>query len=178
VIRCAAVQATRAEGMVQPLTYYVVAHFHYVLSMGAVFGIFAGFYFWFPKIVGKAANELAGRVHFWAMFIGVNLTFFPQHFLGLAGMPRRIPDYPDAYAGWNWVSSLGSFVSLAATMVFAYVVYEGLASTRVASGNHWLVPAFFTAPAVSPDTTVAPSLEWCLDSPTPLHAFSTLPAQS
>jgi cytochrome c oxidase subunit 1 len=178
VTRCVPVQATRAEDMVQPLTYYVVAHFHYVLSMGAVFAIFAGFYFWFPKIVGKAADELAGRVHFWAMFVGVNLTFFPQHFLGLAGMPRRIPDYPDAYAGWNWISSMGSFVSLAATAVFAYVVYEGLASTRVASGNHWLVPAFFTAPAVYPDTTVAPSLEWCLDSPTPLHAFSTLPAQS
>jgi cytochrome c oxidase subunit 1 len=160
-------------------TYYVVAHFHYVLSMGAVFGIFAGFYYWFPKLVGKLPHELLGRVHFWTMFVGVNLTFFPQHFLGLAGMPRRIPDYPDAYADWNYISSVGSFISLAATAVFAYVVYEGLASQRVASANPWAVPAFFSAPAVVPlEEEPSASLEFCLDSPTPLHAFNTLPAQS
>lgn len=109
-------------------TYYVVAHFHYVLSMGAVFSIFAGFYFWFPKFTGKHLPEALGRVHFWVTFFGVNLTFFPMHFLGLAGMPRRIPDYPDAYEGWNFVASFGSTISGFGLLFFFYIIYVGLTS--------------------------------------------------
>jgi cytochrome c oxidase subunit 1 len=104
-------------------TYYIVAHFHYVLSMGAVFGIFAGFYYWIGKITGRQYPEILGQIHFWLFFIGVNLTFFPMHFLGLAGMPRRIPDFPDAYSGWNAVSSYGSYISFFSAIFFFYVVY-------------------------------------------------------
>jgi len=107
-------------------TYYVVAHFHYVLSMGAVFAIFAGFYFWIAKMTGLQYSEVLGQIHFWIFFIGVNITFFPMHFLGLAGMPRRIPDYPDAYAGWNLIASYGSYLSAISSLFFFYVVYHTL----------------------------------------------------
>jgi cytochrome c oxidase subunit 1 len=109
-------------------TYYVVAHFHYVLSMGAVFALFAGWYYWSPKILSRRYDELLGHVHFWSLFVGVNLTFMPMHMLGLAGMPRRIPDYADPYFGWNAIASLGSLVSLLATLIFSYVVLRQLTS--------------------------------------------------
>jgi len=104
-------------------TYYVVAHFHYVLSMGAVFGIFAGFYFWWEKFFGVPVAPIAGRIHFWITFVGVNLTFFPMHFLGLAGMPRRIPDYPDGYLGWNQIASIGSNISFLGLLFFFFILW-------------------------------------------------------
>lgn len=107
-------------------SYYVVAHFHYVLSMGAVFAIFAGFYFWIAKMSGLQYSEVLGKIHFWIFFVGVNVTFFPMHFLGLAGMPRRIPDYPTAYAGWNLIASFGSYLSAISSVFFFYVVYHTL----------------------------------------------------
>jgi cytochrome c oxidase subunit 1 len=119
-------------------TYYVVAHFHYVLSMGAVFAIFAGWYYWIGKIVGLQYPEVLGQIHFWLFFLGVNITFFPMHFLGIAGMPRRIPDYPDAFAGWNAVSSFGSYISALSAIFFFYIVYVTLTQgERVKSKNIW-----------------------------------------
>jgi len=111
-------------------TYYVVAHFHYVLSMGAVFAIFAGWYYWVGKITGLQYPEILGQIHFWMFFIGVNLTFFPMHFLGLAGMPRRIPDFPDAYSGWNFVASFGSYISAISAILFFVIVYLTLTSGK------------------------------------------------
>jgi len=124
-------------------TYYVVAHFHYVLSMGAVFGLFAGFYYWLPKMTGYMYPETLGKIHFWITFVGVNITFFPMHFLGLAGMPRRIPDYNDAFAAWNMVASFGSYVTLLGAAFFFYVVYVSLTSvgdedTMPAGYNPWV----------------------------------------
>jgi len=118
-------------------TYYVVAHFHYVLSMGAVFAIFGGWYYWIWKITGAAYPEVLGKIHFWTTFIGVNLCFFPMHFLGLAGMPRRIPDYPDAFSAWNTIASLGSFVTMASTLFFAYVVFVTFTSNERVGYNPW-----------------------------------------
>jgi len=111
-------------------TYYVVAHFHYVLSMGAVFAMFAGWYHWSYKIFGVKSSELLGQIHFWMFFLGVNITFFPMHFLGLAGMPRRIPDYPDAFAPWNAISSFGSCLSALSAIFFIWSVYINFTSTQ------------------------------------------------
>jgi cytochrome c oxidase subunit 1 len=142
-------------------TYYVVAHFHYVLSLGAVFSIFAGFYYWFGKMSGRQYSEPLAKLHFWITFIGVNLTFFPQHFLGLAGMPRRYPDYPDAYAGWNLVSSCGSYLSAVGILLFIFIVVKALTSGRRVEGNYW--------------GEGATTLEWTVASPAPHHTHEELP---
>lgn len=142
-------------------TYYVVAHFHYVLSLGALFSIFAGFYFWFPKFTGYMYNETLGKLHFWITFIGVNLAFFPMHFLGLAGMPRRYADYPDGFAAWNFISSIGAFIAGFGALVFLAMLVEAFVVKRKAGDNPWGVGA----------TT----LEWTLPSPPPFHQFNELP---
>ena len=118
-------------------TYYVVAHFHYVLSMGAVFSVFAGFYYWIEKIVGLQYNEFLGKLHFWVFFIGVNVTFFPMHFLGLAGMPRRIPDYPTAFSEWNYIATIGSFISFFSLCIFYVLVFQMLAFGKKGRKNPW-----------------------------------------
>jgi cytochrome c oxidase subunit 1 len=159
-------------------TYYVVAHFHYVLSMGAVFGLFSAWYFWVPKILGVDYDLLLSKVHFWILFIGVNLTFFPQHFLGLQGMPRRISDYPDAFAGWNLISSFGSIVSVIATLLFLYIVYHQLVNGEPVGRYPWFVPQFFFDYIQIILSRLYNSLEWCLNSPPKPHAFVTLPLTS
>ena len=142
-------------------TYYVVAHFHYVLSLGAVFSLFAGFYYWFPKMSGRMYSELLGQLHFWIFFIGVNILFFPMHFLGLQGMPRRYPDYPDAYALWNHVATMGYFIMALSMVIFFVNVIWALVAGRKAEGNPW--------------GEGATTLEWTLSSPPPFHQFETLP---
>jgi cytochrome c oxidase subunit 1 len=159
-------------------TYYVVAHFHYVLSMGAVFALFSAWYFWIPKMLGLEYNITLGKVHFWIMFIGVNATFFPQHFLGLQGMPRRISDYPDAFAGWNFISSFGSIVSVVATWLFLYIVYVQLTEGRVTNRHPWLNPQFYSDSLQTLLNRSYGSLEWALTSPPKPHAFVSLPIQS
>ncbi len=142
-------------------TYYVVAHFHYVLSLGAVFSLFAAFYYWFGKMSGRMYNEFLGQVHFWLFFIGVNVLFFPMHFLGLDGMPRRIPDYPDAFAKWNSLATHG-YEIMAFSMIFFFVnIFWSLFAGKKAEGNYW--------------GEGATTLEWTLSSPPPYHQFEQLP---
>jgi cytochrome c oxidase subunit 1 len=159
-------------------TYYVVAHFHYVLSMGAVFALFSAWYFWIPKITGLSYNTMLGKVHFVILFIGVNVTFFPQHFLGLQGMPRRISDYPDAFAGWNFVSSFGSIISVVATVLFLHIVYVQLTEGEATSKYPWLTPQFYSDLFQTLFNRNYNSLEWSLNSPPKPHAFVSLPIQS
>jgi len=159
-------------------TYYVVAHFHYVLSMGAVFALYSAWYFWIPKILGLDYNKMLGKVHFWILFIGVNVTFFPQHFLGLQGMPRRISDYPDAFAGWNIISSYGSIISVVATGLFLYIVFKQLVEGKATTRYPWLTPQFYTDSLQTLLNRSYISLEWALTSPPKPHAFVSLPLQS
>ena len=145
-------------------TYYVVAHFHYVMSLGAVFTIFAGIYYYFGKMTGRAYPEWAGKLHFWMMFVGSNLTFFPQHFLGRQGMPRRYIDYPEAFAYWNQWSSWGAFLSFASFIFFfGIIAYSLLRGAKVSENNYW--------------NEYADTLEWTLPSPPPEHTFEILPKQ-
>ena len=159
-------------------TYYVVAHFHYVLSMGAVFALFSAWYYWIPKMLGLDYNVMLAKVHFWIFFLGVNVTFFPQHFLGVQGMPRRISDYPDAYAGWNLVSSFGSIISVVSVYLFLSIVYTQLVQGKPVSRNPWVTPQFYTDNLQSLLNRAYNSLEWCLNSPPKPHAFVSLPLQS
>ncbi|MGC2857523.1 cytochrome c oxidase subunit I [Novispirillum sp. DQ9] len=142
-------------------TYYVVAHFHYVLSLGALFGMFGGFYYWIGKMSGRQYPETLGKIQFWIMFVGVNLTFFPMHFLGTAGMPRRIPDYPDVFAGWNFVASIGAYISAAGALFFLYVVFRTFVGGAKAADNPW--------------GEGATTLEWTVSSPPPVHTFEDPP---
>ena len=142
-------------------TYYVVAHFHYVLSLGAVFSLFAGFYYWFPKMSGRMYNEFLGQLHFWIFFIGVNILFFPQHFLGQQGMPRRYPDYPDAYAFWHLISSYGYVIMGVGVLIFFANILWSLVAGKKAVDKPW--------------GEGATTLEWTLSSPPPFHQFNELP---
>ena len=142
-------------------TYYVVAHFHYVLSLGAVFAIFAGFYYWFEKMWGVKYNEALGAAHFWLMFVGVNIVFFPMHFLGAQGMPRRYVDYPTAFAFWNRVSTDGYMITVLGIAVFVVMLAEAAIRRRKAVANPW--------------GDGATTLEWTLSSPPPYHQFNDLP---
>jgi cytochrome c oxidase subunit 1 len=141
-------------------TYFVVAHFHYVLVPGAIFSITAGVYYWLPKWCGNMSNETMGKTHFWLAFIGLNVTFFPMHFAGLAGMPRRIPDYNMMFADWNMISSVGAFLFGAAQLLFLYNVIETIRSRRGATAEVWENPE---------------GLEWTVPSPAPYHTFTKPP---
>jgi cytochrome c oxidase subunit 1 len=142
-------------------TYYVVAHFHYVLSLGAIFAIFAGFYYWFDKMTGRVYPEWAGQLHFWTTFVGVNVLFFPQHFLGLAGMPRRYIDYPDIFAEWNMVSTWGAYATMASTVFFLLMTLYVMFAGRKSVANPW--------------GEGATTLEWTVASPAPFHTFEDQP---
>lgn len=166
-------------------TYYVVAHFHYVLSLGAVFGVFAGFYYWIGKITGYMYNEFLGKVHFWITFLGVNITFFPMHFLGLSGMPRRIPDYPDVYSSWNFVATVGAFISFIGLMLWFVILFKVFYDKIPCPKNPWEITSYYLS--ASDISKLYPNnskyklvfskntLEWTLNSPTQEHTFIERP---
>ena len=143
-------------------TYFVIAHFHYVLSLGAVFSLFAGWYYWYGKMWGKQYNELLGQLHFWFFFIGVNILFFPMHFLGFQGMQRRVPDYADQFQHWNDIASKWGYTIMGVGMIFFFV---GIIWSRIAGKKA----------ADNPWGEGATTLEWTLSSPPPYHQFNTLP---
>jgi len=147
-------------------TYYVVAHFHYVLSMGAVFATFSGLYYWLPKITGLMYSDRLGKCHFWITFIGVNLTFLPMHFLGLAGMPRRIPDYPDAFEFWNFIASFGSEITAFGVIFFFYVLVRAFSSSHRAFNDCWT-----TKGSLDYATRFKSTLEWVATSPPAAHTY-------
>ena len=159
-------------------TYYVVAHFHYVLSMGAVFALYSAWYFWIPKILGTTYNKNLSKSHFWILFLGVNITFFPQHFLGLQGMPRRVSDYPDAFTGWNITSSLGSVISVGATLIFLNLLYKQLIQSKAILRFVSFISDFYYDLVQLILNRVYTGLEWGLSSPPKPHAFPSLPLQS
>jgi cytochrome c oxidase subunit 1 len=142
-------------------TYYIIAHFHYVMSLGSVFAIFAGWYYWFPKFTGYSYSEFLGKLHFWLSFVGANVLFFPMHFLGLAGMPRRIADYPEAFAHWNYISSIGAYIFAVGMIVFFANIVVAFVRKKRVGNNPW--------------GSGATTLEWMLSSPPPFHQFETLP---
>jgi len=149
-------------------TYYVISHFHQILSLGAVFSIFAGIFYWFGKITGYRYNETLAKIHFYSFLIGTNITFLPMYMLGLAGQPRRIPDYPDAYTNWNIIASFGSIISIVGTIVFFYTIYRALVDKKLASNNYWAIVPIFTK-ANNLDNISITTLEWNTMSPAGYH---------
>ena len=163
-------------------TYYVVAHFHYVLSIGAIFSLFAGYYYWSPQMLGLDYNEKLAQIQFWLIFIGANIVFLPMHFLGVNGMPRRIPDYPDAFAGWNYVSSIGSIIAIISLFLFIYIMYDQLVNGIYNKNTHKLIyktPDFMESNRIFKLNVIkSSSIEFLLNSPPAVHAFNTPAVQS
>ena len=165
-------------------TYYVVCHFHYVLSMGAVFSTIAGYYYWSPQILGLYYNEKLAQIQFWLIFVGANVLFMPMHFLGINGMPRRIPDYPDAFAGWNYVASVGSFIAMISLVLFIYILYDQFVNGLTNKANNKSVlytksPDFVESNEIfNLNTIKTSSIEFLLTSPPAVHSFNTPAVQS
>lgn len=154
-------------------TYYVVGHFHYVLSMGAVFSLFAGYYYWSPKIIGYKYNEILGQIQFYSLFLGVNLVFGPMHFLGLNGMPRRISDYPDNFAGWNKIASIGSMITLISIFLFIFIIYKQF-TDKIKEFDNTLFKSYLFQKQTLPHFYER-DLEFVINTPPKFHTFEELP---